>query len=194
METSEEGEVKKIPKHKYLFLVVTGVLVVFTIILTIMRFVLGWQLMLVPIDSFAFFVIVLSLWASFALFRGYKRKAREKGKIKGIVQFLYAGGLLFIACLIILFLRFSVLLPSYRRATEPVTKRTFVVRDELNMFGRGRIKLYEQKGLFIVPCDVEEFYGEALWDEKRIYISQDGERIVIAFYFLNPVFSVPKTE
>jgi hypothetical protein len=41
---------------------------------------------------------------------------------------------------------------------------------------------------------VEEYKGEFLHarpEERQIYISEDGKKIVVAYFFLRPVFSVP---
>ena len=72
-------------------------------------------------------------------------------------------------------------LPGYIEGTEPQTRRTFVVE-------------YERFGPLLLACDVEEYKGEFLHarpEERQIYISEEGEKFVVAYFFLRPVFSVP---
>ena len=62
------------------------------------------------------------------------------------------------------------------------------------MFNKGSAKLYERFGPLLLACDVEEYEGEFLHarpEERQIYISEDGKKIVVAFFFLQPVFVVP---
>ena len=83
---------------------------------------------------------------------------------------------------------------GYIEGTEPQTRRTFVVEYQGNMFNNGSAKLYERFGPLLLACDVEEYEGEFLHarpEERQIYISEDGKKIVVAFFFLHPVFVVP---
>lgn len=85
-------------------------------------------------------------------------------------------------------------LPGYIEGTEPQTRRTFVVEYCDNMLNKGSAKLYERFGPLLLACDVEEYKGEFLHarpEERQIYISEDGKKIVVAYFFLRPVFSVP---
>ena len=94
-----------------------------------------------------------------------------------------------------LFAVFSLLIEGgYIEGTEPQTRRTFVVEYHGNMFNKGSAKLYERFGPLLLACDVEEYEGEFLHarpEERQIYISEDGKKIVVAFFFLQPVFVVP---
>lgn len=94
-----------------------------------------------------------------------------------------------------LFAMFSLLIDGgYIEGTEPHTRRTFVVEYHGNMFNKGSAKLYERFGPLLLACDVEEYKGEFLHarpEERQIYISEDGKKIVVAYFFLRPVFSVP---
>lgn len=93
-----------------------------------------------------------------------------------------------------LFAMFSLLIDGgYIEGTEPHTRRTFVVEYHGNMFNKGSAKLYERFGPLLLACDVEEYKGEFLHarpEERQIYISEDGKKIVVAYFFLRPVFSV----
>jgi hypothetical protein len=63
-----------------------------------------------------------------------------------------------------------------------------------NMLNKGSAKLYERFGPLLLACDVEEYKGEFLHarpEERQIYISEEGEKFVVAYFFLRPVFSVP---
>lgn len=83
---------------------------------------------------------------------------------------------------------------GYIEGTEPQTHRTFVVEYHGNVFNKGLAKLYERFGPLLLACDVEEYKGEFLHarpEERQIYISEDGKKIVVAYFFLRPVFSVP---
>ena len=85
-------------------------------------------------------------------------------------------------------------LPGYIEGTEPQTRRTFVVEYCGNMLNKGSAKLYERFGPLLLACDVEEYKGEFLHarpEERQIYISEDGKKFVVAYFFLRPVFSVP---
>lgn len=85
-------------------------------------------------------------------------------------------------------------LPGYIEGTEPQTRRTFVVEYYDNMFHKGSAKLYERFGSLLLTCDVKEYEGEFLHvrpGERQIYISDDGKKIVVAYFFLKPIFSVP---
>lgn len=82
----------------------------------------------------------------------------------------------------------------YIEQTEPQTGRTFVVEYQDNLFNKGSAKLYERFGPFILSCDEEEYIGEFTHvrpEERQIYLSGDGKNIVVAFFFLEPVFVVP---
>ena len=84
--------------------------------------------------------------------------------------------------------------PGYVEKTEPQTHRTFVAEYEQNMLGRGSVRLYERCGPLLLACDVEAYVGEFLLErpeDRQIYISDDGQKIVVAYFFLRPVFSVP---
>lgn len=61
-----------------------------------------------------------------------------------------------------------------------------------NMMCRGSAKLYERFGPLLFACDVDEYVGEiSNVDARWAYLSEDGEAIVVAFFFLEPIFVVP---
>lgn len=99
--------------------------------------------------------------------------------------------LVFTAFPILLIMNLHGDLANYIERTEPQTQHTFVVEYKQNMLQRGYAKLYERFGPLIFPCDVEKYIGEFLTDEPRIYLSEDGKEIIVAYFFLQPVFSVP---
>ena len=85
-------------------------------------------------------------------------------------------------------------IPCYVEQTEPKTRRTFVVEYTQNMMNRGRAKLYERVGPLLFACDVEDFVGEFSVErpeDRRIYVSEDGKSIVVAYFFLQPTFIIP---
>ena len=82
----------------------------------------------------------------------------------------------------------------YVEQTEPQTHRTFVVEYSHNLMQRGSAKLYERFGPLLLACDVDEFVGEFSLErpeDRQLYISEDGKRIVVAYFFLEPIFIVP---
>ena len=85
-------------------------------------------------------------------------------------------------------------IPCYVEQTEPQTHRTFVAEYQHNMMLRGSVKLYERFGPVLLACDVEEFVGEFSVErpeDRQIYVSEDGKSIVVAYFFLWPIFFVP---
>lgn len=85
-------------------------------------------------------------------------------------------------------------IPYYVEQTEPQTHRTFVAEYQRNMMMRGSVKLYERFGPLLLACDVEEYVGDFSLErpeDRHIYISEDGKRIVVAYFFLEPIFIVP---
>ena len=55
------------------------------------------------------------------------------------------------------------------------------------MLNKGSAKLYERFGPLLLACDVEEYKGEFLHarpEERQIYISEEGEKFVVAYFFL----------
>ena len=85
-------------------------------------------------------------------------------------------------------------IPCYIEQTEPQTYRTFVVEYSHNLMHRGSAKLYERFGPLLLACDVEEFVGEFSVErpeDRRLYVSEDGKPIVVAYFFYVPIFVVP---
>ena len=85
-------------------------------------------------------------------------------------------------------------IPCYVEQTEAQTRRTFVVEYSRNLMHRGSAKLYERFGPLLLACDVEEFVGEFSLErpeDRRIYVSEDGKSIIVAYFFLRPIFIVP---
>ena len=85
-------------------------------------------------------------------------------------------------------------IPCYIEQTEPQTYRTFVVEYSHNLMHRGSAKLYERFGPLLLACDVEEFVGEFSVErpeDRRLYVSEDGKSIVVAYFFYVPIFIVP---
>lgn len=85
-------------------------------------------------------------------------------------------------------------IPCYIEQTEPQTYRTFVVEYSHNLMHRGSAKLYERFGPLLLACDVEEFVGEFSVErpeDRRLYVSEDGKSIVVAYFFYVPIFVVP---
>ena len=79
----------------------------------------------------------------------------------------------------------------YIEETEPQTHRTFVVEYTQNMMHRGRAKLYERVGPLLFACDVDEYIGELSIERPEVSISKDGKYIVVAYFFLEPIFIIP---
>ena len=79
----------------------------------------------------------------------------------------------------------------YIEETEPQTYRTFVVEYTRNMMHRGRAKLYERVGPLLFACDVDEYIGEFSIERPEVSISKDGKYIVVAYFFLEPIFIIP---
>ena len=79
----------------------------------------------------------------------------------------------------------------YIDETEPQTHRTFVVEYTRNMMHRGRAKLYERVGPLLFACDVDEYIGEFSIERPEVSISKDGKYMVVAYFFLEPIFTIP---
>ena len=85
-------------------------------------------------------------------------------------------------------------IPFYVEQTEPQTHRTFVAEYQQNMMMRGNVKLYERFGPLLLACDEDEYIGEFSVErpeDRRIYVSEDGKSIVVAYFFLQPTFIIP---
>lgn len=95
---------------------------------------------------------------------------------------------------VIMFIVLCVYVGVYVEQTEPQTHRTFVAEYAQNMMGRGHVKLYERFGPLLLACDVDKYVGEfspERPEDQHIYISEDGESIVVAYFFLEPIFIIP---
>ena len=85
-------------------------------------------------------------------------------------------------------------IPFYIEQTEPQTHRTFVAEYQQNMMMRGNVKLYERFGPLLLACDEDEYIDEFSVEspeDRRIYVSEDGKSIVVAYFFLQPTFIIP---
>ena len=82
---------------------------------------------------------------------------------------------------------------SYIECTEPQTRRTFVAEYyDTGLHNQGSVRLYERFGPLLLPCDTEEYVGNfLLHDAPSARLSEDGEHIVVAYFFLQPVFLLP---
>lgn len=101
---------------------------------------------------------------------------------------------LFSATIMLFWLCICGRIPCYIEQTEPQTHRTFVVEYSRNLMQRGSAKLYERFGPLLLACDVEEFVGEFSVErpeDRQLYVSEDGKSIVVAYFFLRPIFVVP---
>lgn len=161
---------------QYSFLAIVGILTVL--------FFFDIKFMVIGINILAWDVLAAGIWMSVRLCKWAGRKNTEKRTLAVIALTLV--GLLAV---------FSLFIGGgYIEGTEPQTRRTFVVEYQDNMFNKGSAKLYERFGPLLLACDVEEYEGEFLHarpDERQIYISEDGRSIVVAYFFLRPVFVVP---
>jgi len=94
----------------------------------------------------------------------------------------------------IMFIGLCVYVGVYVEQAEPQTHRTFVAEYAQNMMGRGHVKLYERFGPLLLACDVDEFVGEFSLErpeDRRLYVSEDGKSIVVAYFFHVPIFIIP---
>lgn len=67
---------------------------------------------------------------------------------------------------------------SYREFTEPETGRRFVAKVNSSLL-KDSVKIYEQKGVFIIPCDAESFTVDGSVSGFNAYVSEDGQSIII---------------
>ena len=130
------------------------------------------------------------IWIFVKLCRWAGRENTGKRTL-AVIAFTFVG--LFAS--VIMFIGLCVYVGDYVEQTEPQTHRTFVAeytRDPLR--GRGSVKLYERFGPLLLACDVEEYVGQFSLErpeDRRIYISEDGKSIVVAYFFLVPIFIIP---
>lgn len=118
--------------------------------------------------------------------------SQKDSESEGIIVVAVLAAVLFFFFMMFMGLSSNGALEMYVEGTEPQTHRTFVVEYRKNMLGKGKAKLYERFGPVIIPCDTEEYVGDIFSpDSKHVYISDDGENIIVGFFFLEPVFSVP---
>lgn len=152
-------------------------------VLTILFF-FDIKFMVAGLNIIAWDMLVGGIWIFVKLCKWAGRKNTGKRTL-AVIALTFVG----------LLVAFNLFLDGgYIEGTEPQTRRTFVVEYHGNMFNKGSAKLYERFGPLLLACDVEEYKGEFLHarpEERQIYISEDGEKIVVAYFFLRPVFSVP---
>lgn len=161
----------------YAFLAAMGILTI--LFFLDIKFVVG-------LNIIAWDMLAVAVWIFVRL---YKWAGQENAKSRSFaVTAITLMGAMVLAIVI-----FGVL-PQYIEKIEPQTHRTFVVEYTSNMMNRGRAKLYERFGPMLLACDVDEYIGEFLLErseDRQIYVSEDGKSIVVAYFFLRPVFVVP---
>ena len=163
----------------YIFLAVMSILTVL--------FFCDIKFMVIGINILVWDMLTAGIWIFVRLCKWAGRENTGRRTI-AVIAITLLG--LFVA--VIMFVGLEI--PCYVKQTEPKTHRTFVVEYTQNMMNRGRAKLYERVGPLLFACDVEDFVGEfslELPEDRRLYVSEDGKSIVVAYSFLQPIFIIP---
>lgn len=166
----------------YAFLATMGILTI--LFFLDIKFVIG-------LNTIAWDVLAAAIWIFFKLCKWAGRENTGRRTL-AVVAITLLG--LFTAVYIFMGLCIYGGIPCYVEQTEAQTRRTFVAEYTSNMMGRGRVKLYERFGPLLLACDVNEYVGDISPErpeERQIYVSEDGKSIVVAYFFLLPIFSVP---
>lgn len=162
----------------YIFLAVMSILTVL--------FFFDIKFMVIGINILVWDVLTAGIWIFVRLCKWAGRENTGRRTV-AVIAITLLG--LFVA--VIMFVCLEI---CYVEQTEPKTHRTFVVEYTQNMMHRGRAKLYERVGPLLFACDVEDFVGEFLLErpeDRRLYVSEDGKSIVVAYFFLQPTFIIP---
>lgn len=132
--------------------------------------------------------VLVIIWVSVVYRRHYKQNDHQG------LHPIWLTGFLLVGLLVIGFNKIMSprsAMQYFDEGTEPQTGRTFVVESHQYMLGKGNAKLYERKGIFIFPCDVESYSGDISGSGNSVYIDEERNEIVIAFFEYDPVFYVP---
>lgn len=145
------------------------------------------KFMVLGLNIVAWDVLALTIWGLTRLWK-WGGGGAGRGVVAAIVT--AAGG--FGAVVILFGMLMGGLLDFYIEEKEPVTGRVFVVEYREDFLKHGSARLYERFGPLLLRCDAEEYVGDiSLGDEPSVYISRDGDEIVVAYFFLQPIFFVP---
>ena len=170
----------------YIFLAVMSILTVL--------FFFDIKFMVIGINILMWDVLAAGIWMFVRLCKWAGRENTGRRTV-AVIAITLAG--LFAAVIMTFILAMRGGLLGYIERTEPQTHRTFVVEYTQNMMGDGRAKLYERVGPLLFACNEDEYIGEfsvGRPEDQKIYISEDGESIVVAYFFLMPIFIVPLEE
>ena len=159
-------------------------------ILTVLFF-FDIKFMVIGINILVWDVLAAGIWMFVRLCKWAIRENTGRRTV-AVIAITLVGLFAAVSLTFILAMRGGLL--GYIEGTEPQTHRTFVVEYTQNMMGDGRAKLYERVGPLLFACDEDEYIGEFSVErpeDQKIYISKDGRSIVVAYFFLEPIFIIP---
>lgn len=167
----------------YIFLAVMSILTVL--------FFFDIKFMVIGINILVWDVLTAGIWIFVRLCKWAGRENTGRRTV-AVIAITLVGLFAAVSLTFILAMRGGLL--GYIEGTELQTHRTFVVEYTQNMMGDGRAKLYERFGPLLLACDEDEYIGEFSVErpeDQKIYISKDGRSIVVAYFFLEPIFIIP---
>jgi len=170
----------------YIFLAVMSILT--------LLFFFDIKFMVIGINILVWDVLAVGIWMFVRLCKWAGRENTGRRTV-AVIAITLAG--LFAAAILLFSLAMSGGLLGYIEGTEPQTHRTFVVEYAQNMMGDGSAKLYERVGPLLFACDEDEYIGEFSVErpeDRQLYVSEDGKSIVVAYFFLRPIFIIPLEE
>ncbi|MBD5083725.1 MAG: hypothetical protein HDT33_01325 [Clostridiales bacterium] len=168
---------------RYSFIAIVGILT--------LLFFLDAKFVVLGLNILEWDIVMAAIWI---FVRSCRWAGRENTGRRMLAVFAITFLGLFAAAIMFLGLCIYGGIPCYVEQTEPQTHRTFVAEYQRNMMMRGSVKLYERFGPLLLACDVEEFVGEFSLErpeDRQLYVSEDGKSIVVAYFFLWPIFFVP---
>lgn len=177
----DEDKVLRI--SRYSFFAIIGILT--------LLFFFDVKLVVLGLNILEWDIVMTAIWMFVRLCKWAERENTGR-RMLAVFAITFLG--LFAAAIMFMGLCIYGGIPCYVEQTEPQTHRTFVAEYQHNLMQRGSVKLYERFGPLLLACDVEEYVGEFSLErpeDRQIYISKDGKFIVVAYFFLWPIFFVP---